>query len=1561
MSSRGSDLPAERPAFEPLEARVLLSGALTVLEDASISNDNAVPFHLAPVDATRSHTLGLQNTGPGALTVESWAVADAGGAFGTTQQNLPANPADDVTLAPGERHDLTVWFSPAAPGGYTGTLTIDSTDPAGPLEVSLSGTTYSQQFVGADYPAWGSTQWLGTESPLALAALAAAGAGTVAIVPTFYVSSISSNDIYVSDAAHGGKTVSHEAFQKACRDAHAAGLKLAFKPHVDVWDNADSRTNIQPADPAVWFEDYRQTVIGYYQSDIDALAAEGIEFELYVIGTELEKLSGSAYRDEWLAVIDEVRTHYGGPITYAANANDDGGREYTWLSFWDALDLVGIDAWFDLSFAAPGLDPPRAQLVDAWESICDPTAPGSFGHWVANNGLDKPVVLTEVGYRAIDGAHIYPNRWQSVVTANEGLQARCLDAMYDVITRQSWCDGTLLWLWYFSPADTFLYQGLEYSPQDRQAEAVVEFWWQGADPPPAVSDVQVNGSPQHSISSIAPWEGGVRTVEVGFSEVVDFCACGVQVNKVAFPGGTEVILGLVPPQTVSGSGTDRMTLTFAEGAAVNTWLKVTLSSAAFADSGGSTLDGDPPAVGSGRGYLFDPSLDLTSGDGAPGGDAVFYVGSLVADADGDGAVGESDAEALRAAWGARTGEPAYDPLVDLNADGRTNIQDAFGLNANWGAQLDALPAAVGSGGRSGGFPFTIDGDWFLQDGQPVFLNVIGYQPLEPGQDIQGEIRASRVQDDLRRLRAYQGGSDPVLLRVYAQPTTTYPIRMPQSFYDGVRELGFWMLRDIYFDADYWAADAIDRGKQKIDAVLAEVEAVGGFDRIFAWEIGNEFSSAGGVAALEQFVEQMTQYIKQQMALPGRDGYSDWVTWASWPPNDPLRTDGAPVMPDGMDFISYNAYSYDPQRIRDHQAGPGTGTQYAGYLAALKSRYPGKPLVISESGLPDSSSAEGLDQDRLHPWYPAYRRGGLSEEQTAEGVLDRYFDARLSGAVAGFTVFEWLDEWHKAGDPATHDDHPEEHFGLHRFQEVAPGEYELEPKLIEHRLRHVYAVQWQADPPVLSALAADDPSLGLGASTTVRATVSPEAEGPVYFRWETDRGFIVGDGDTVEFYSGDNYLGSATVTCAAIDAEGRATRLTTAVEITPTGGPQVELLTLGTSRASGVVRNVDLDACKLVCWIETSAMYVQPYTDVNEIWVGPDGYWWTQVHNGAGGELVCWVTPAAYEPPDSLPKDSPPPPGTVATAALAAGNDADNDLLPDDWEELHFPGQGLAQDIYGDPEGDTAQNLEELLAATNPTIADNDADADGLWDNWERRYFGRLAYGAADDPDADGIANADEQTRGIHPGRTRVTDVTPPAITAVQIGGLADRTISSTDSREAGLGQVTVTFSEAVLFDAGDILVQTVTGQILPTGVTGSGTDTMTITLPAGAAVNTWVKLTLSGTGTVTDLAGNALDGDAPPGGSGRGYLYDENQDLPSGDGIEGGAGVFYVGSLIGDATGDGVVNDADADALRAAWGARDGEAGYDPLVDFNGDGRTNLLDAFLLNQNWAAALDPLPA
>jgi YD repeat-containing protein len=197
--------------------------------------------------------------------------------------------------------------------------------------------------------------------------------------------------------------------------------------------------------------------------------------------------------------------------------------------------------------------------------------------------------------------------------------------------------------------------------------------------------------------------------------------------------------------------------------------------------------------------------------------------------------------------------------------------------------------------------------------------------------------------------------------------------------------------------------------------------------------------------------------------------------------------------------------------------------------------------------------------------------------------------------------------------------------------------------------------------------------------------------------------------------------------------------------------------------------------------------------------------------------------------------------------------------------------------------------------------------------------------------------------------------TPPKITSVVLNSRLHRGISSIDPSGSGVRTVQVAFNKTVDFNAEDVLVQAVelldgveaaVETLVPTEITGQGTNILSIVLGSASPVDTWVRVTLKGNTTLVDKAGRLLDGEAPASGSGRGYIYDGTEDLPTGDGTPGGDAVFYVGSLRGDFNGDLAVGPEDLQGFRDAWLAKSLDAdfrgvGFGPRPP---DGRVTLGD-----------------
>jgi hypothetical protein len=105
---------------------------------------------------------------------------------------------------------------------------------------------------------------------------------------------------------------------------------------------------------------------------------------------------------EWRRLIAEVRAVYSGRLTYAANFD-----EYREVGFFDALDLIGINAYFPLR----ELPHPQAtdetlarELEQGWRRVY-----GEIEEFRTSQGLtEKPVLFTELGYTRFQDMSVAP-------------------------------------------------------------------------------------------------------------------------------------------------------------------------------------------------------------------------------------------------------------------------------------------------------------------------------------------------------------------------------------------------------------------------------------------------------------------------------------------------------------------------------------------------------------------------------------------------------------------------------------------------------------------------------------------------------------------------------------------------------------------------------------------------------------------------------------------------------------------------------------------------------------------------------------------------------------------------------------------------------------------------------------------------------------------------------------------------------------------------------------------------------------------------------------------------
>ena len=248
------------------------------------------------------------------------------------------------------------------------------------------------------------------------------------------------------------------------RLARQHGIRTLLKPHLWVrgqgaWPGDIKMTTA--ADWDAWFASYSVFMLHY------AALAEANHLEGLCIGTELLHATAPTHEKAWRDLIKAIRKAYHGRLTYAANWSG----EYEQIRFWDALDYVGIQAYFPLS---PAASPPLDTLLRGWQPHLQRLA-----RW--QKKIKKPIVFTEVGYKTTPDAAARPWEWpERMATAppDEATQARCYEALFRACWGQPWLKGTVIWKWYPGlAADGPARRHADFTPQHKPAEAVLAQWF----------------------------------------------------------------------------------------------------------------------------------------------------------------------------------------------------------------------------------------------------------------------------------------------------------------------------------------------------------------------------------------------------------------------------------------------------------------------------------------------------------------------------------------------------------------------------------------------------------------------------------------------------------------------------------------------------------------------------------------------------------------------------------------------------------------------------------------------------------------------------------------------------------------------------------------------------------------------------------------------------------------------------------------------------------------------------------------------------------------------------
>jgi len=113
------------------------------------------------------------------------------------------------------------------------------------------------------------------------------------------------------------------------------------------------------------------------------------------------------YDDNWRALIAEVRGIYGGPLSYAANFD-----QVAEVGFWDALDAIGVNAYFPLSRWGLAGDRLESELNGSWLRIAGEL--NGLADAYGGPARVLPVILFELGWTRKAGSTVRPFSYQRV-------------------------------------------------------------------------------------------------------------------------------------------------------------------------------------------------------------------------------------------------------------------------------------------------------------------------------------------------------------------------------------------------------------------------------------------------------------------------------------------------------------------------------------------------------------------------------------------------------------------------------------------------------------------------------------------------------------------------------------------------------------------------------------------------------------------------------------------------------------------------------------------------------------------------------------------------------------------------------------------------------------------------------------------------------------------------------------------------------------------------------------------------------------------------------------------
>jgi len=293
---------------------------------------------------------------------------------------------------------------------------------------------------------WSSTGYSQSSATAQLNTISASGATHLTLICTSYMTAKNSSEVLIDS-----RTPTMASLRNLLTQAKTRGLQTILKAHVNL-NNSDWSATINPADPQAWMTSYHNFVM------LLADASEAADADMLIIGNELSSML--YMEDEWCALIAEVRQRFSGEITYAATW-DAAGQ----VPFWNKLDYTGVNFYAPIS---PRSEATRFELLAEWQ------------HWLSwlerfRSDTGKPLILTEIGYRSIDGAGMRPQDFTTRGPYDPAEQEDLYWAALESVNNSDAIEGIIWWNWLAAGGGGN--GDLDYTPIGKPAHTVLQEAW----------------------------------------------------------------------------------------------------------------------------------------------------------------------------------------------------------------------------------------------------------------------------------------------------------------------------------------------------------------------------------------------------------------------------------------------------------------------------------------------------------------------------------------------------------------------------------------------------------------------------------------------------------------------------------------------------------------------------------------------------------------------------------------------------------------------------------------------------------------------------------------------------------------------------------------------------------------------------------------------------------------------------------------------------------------------------------------------------------------------------